>query len=533
MEIEKIMKKIFLILLSLFPLITYAQDQAVQLPEFVITGTQQVNMPVMKKMRPKLISPLSQEFFLPAYVPDNLTLGTFATPLKARLLLRKKENFYNGILDLRAGLHTMPYGSFVLDKTYGHLLVHGKLWGVDVGDYVKYSNYNESGGETLLSFYLSKKSKFLPGLKISFGARGMRNAFYLYGSKHPSFKRESRKGTVTAMMQYGTRKKFNFSGRFDASLFTLKENGLKDFNYLFKGYGEYFSSGMGVRLETVYLRDEYLTTLTSMRQSDFMDGKALLVISPFNSFRLSFGFYFAKEDTNKHFAPTLSFQFKLDNGVYMLGEYAPRSEYLPFGNMFAKNRFLSLSNLDGIFVKRGSVIRLAFRLDYGEMVEFTSGLDFRKISKLPYFEDVNNDGIFELNTLDEASSYKGFAELFFKHPRFGMLSARAEINSVRNNSEKVVPYYPLWKTDVSYVYSFPSGLKTGISLDYFSNFYADLANKKYIKNYFNLSLDLKYQLLDYLEITARAENVLNRKNFVFIGYQEKVFDLLLGVRYRF
>ncbi len=530
------MRNKILILILLLPALLCAQNQGnegVEIPEFVITGSQQVNIPVMRKKRPKLIPVLDQEFFLPAYAPDNLTLRKFNYSFNLTGPAVKKGKYFGGVLQISGGLHTLPDGIFTIDKNVKHLLIHGKLWGFNVNDYVKYSNYNESGGEAGLTFYLSKKSPFMPGMKIASFLSGMRNSFYLFGSNSPSFLRKSDDMVARVRLQYSIKKYFNYNLNFFTKLFELKEIGLKDYNYCSDGFLQYKFSNAGLRLDYKYLRDEFKTTKQSFRQSDFLYGKVSVLLSPFNSFNAKFGISYAKLDTNIQIVPSASFQLILDKGIYMFGEYSPYASYKTFADFFNENRYVNHLDLQGRFLDYYSVVKLAFKFEYERMLEISAGLEMQSARNLPYFENSDANGKFRINLSPRADFKGAFLETLFRSRRFGNFFLKAKVNDVRNDVDHLVPYYPLIKVESVYSYYFPFKLNASFALNYFSDYYTNIRNTKKIKNYLNLSLDLNYKLLKSLELIAKAENILNRKNYFYDGYLSKTFDAVFGLRYRF
>jgi hypothetical protein len=530
------MKNKILILFLLLPALLWAQNQGnegVELPEFVITGSQQVNIPVMKKKRPKLIPVLDQEFFLPAYAPDNLTLRKFNYSLNQFEPKVKKEEYFGGVLQVSGGLHTLPDGIFTIDKNVKHFLIHGKLWGFNINDYVKYSNYNESGGQAGLTLYLSKKSPFMPGMKIASFVGGTRNSFYLFGSNNPSFLRKSDNVLAKVNLQYSIKKYFNYNLNFFTKLFELKEIGMKDYNYCSDGFLQYKFSTAGLRFDYKYLRDEFKSAKQNTRQSDFMYGKVSVLLSPFNSFNAKFGISYAKLDTNIQIVPSASFQLKLDKGIYMFGEYTPYAAYKTFADFFNENRYVNHLDLHGKFLDYYSVIKFAFKFEYEKMLEISAGLEMRSARNLPYFEDSDANGKFRINITPQADFKGAFLETIFRSERFGNFFLKAKVNDVRNSAGNLIPYYPLIKVESVYSYYFPFKLSASVGLNYFSDYYTNIKNTKKIKNYLNLSLDLNYKLLKSLELVAKAENILNRKNYFYDGYLTKTLDMIVGLRYRF
>src|ERR1035437_3001170 len=106
------MKKI-LIFFIVIPFICFAQDekkqdQNVELPDFVITGTEAVSVEKAQKMEPDFGSTLSEEFLKPIFSGEQLELRNFINPIKENISLKDSVQYMNGRFNAGIGSLSMP-----------------------------------------------------------------------------------------------------------------------------------------------------------------------------------------------------------------------------------------------------------------------------------------------------------------------------------------------------------------------------------------------------------------------------------------
>jgi len=102
---------------------------------------------------------------------------------------------------------------------------------------------------------------------------------------------------------------------------------------------------------------------------------------------------------------------------------------------------------------------------------------------------------------------------------------------VKNSDGNKLTYTPYFFTNFAYSYRFASDLLGKVELSYFDGSYADLENSIELPSYFDLSLYLRYNLIENLALTGTIDNLFNTKNYIYKNYREKPFDVIFGVEY--
>ena len=123
--------------------------------------------------------------------------------------------------------------------------------------------------------------------------------------------------------------------------------------------------------------------------------------------------------------------------------------------------------------------------------------------------------------------------MLFYPAQYGYFFGEIKYQDVTDNIlNKTVPYEPKFKSQLIYGYDFKFGF--GIKAEYQMAYeiFTNAGNTVKLDNYQNLSLSCSYKFWDSLTFTADFHNILNKSNFVWMGYQEKPFDIILGAEYR-
>ena len=106
-----------------FSLIIFAQEEKqqnpnVELPDFVITGTDIISIGKAQKIEPDYVTTVSEQFLKPVYSPEELGLRELSSPLKEEINMFDSLNYIKGILKFNAGVYTLPIADISLWQSF-------------------------------------------------------------------------------------------------------------------------------------------------------------------------------------------------------------------------------------------------------------------------------------------------------------------------------------------------------------------------------------------------------------------------------
>lgn len=557
-----------LILILLLPLLIFGQSdnqsQSIELPDFVITGRQKVDLPVMKKSKAKPVSILSKEYFFPAFTPEQFTLATVAKPQQIIADLHLNETAYNKQLIIGAGQYTLPTGYFYFAQPFSVGKFYSNLWGTNQKDYVDYSDFNVSGINLGSNFYINRNSEFLPGSIINFDAQYLRNEYNFYSPFRPSntepVKRETNNfsGSLSLRNYYGDSFKYNF--KFGGNQIDIKDTDTQEMNLYFAGNTKLLFGDFGLLLSGKF-HNQSVSKSTTDDDYNFIAAKGGIEYSLNRNFIVRGGITYYSVDvkrflnsnaafavvTEDSFAPWAEAEFLFNNNLSLTASFNQEIEFNTYSDLLKVNRYTYINNplrpelgFDNTTTIYNNKLDVVLTYAYKKYYELSFGGAYFSADDYSFFDsDFSFDNIprhmdkFYIDRIDDVKGYSLYANALYHLGPFGWFygDAKYEVTETDNNNN--IPYHPKLSLEAAYGYQFGFGLSAELKLHYLQDTYADLENSILLDDYINLSAELRFSLTQNFEITLHLNNLLNRDNYFWLGYIEPPFDFTAGIDFRF
>lgn len=559
-----------LILISFLPLLIFAQSenqsQSIELPDFVITGKQHVNLPVMKKAKADPVSILSKEYFFPSFTPEQFSLATVAKPSPQLPELLSEKKAYNKQLILGAGQYTLPTGEFYFAEPFSVGKFYSKLWGTNQKDYVDYANYNVSGINLGTEFYVDREAGFLPGAIFSIDGEFVRKQYNFYSNYQPSkiapVERETQNfsGSLSLENYYGDIFKYKFS--LSGNHLAVKDNDTKEVNLKFSG-----DTKTQLGLFSILLKGKYQQQGISLNSGD----NSYSFYNLISGIQLNFGNevvlrgglgYFNAEtkiiinsidkERTDLIAPWGELEYIFNNSLSFIASYKPEIEFKTYTDYLEINPYThinrstyTISSMDNGTKVLNHKLNLALTYGYKKYYEITVGGEFFIADKYDFLNPLSNSlsltgysNFFRIERISNVTGYSIYANALYHLGPFGWFYGDAKYEIVKSddnflNKEVTIPYHPKLSLEAAYGYQFSFGFSAELKLHYLKDTYGDLANNKLLGDYINLSANLRYSLTQNFDFTLYLNNLLNRDNYLWLGYIEPPFDFVAGIDFRF
>ena len=530
------MRKILLIFFICTYTLIYSQTenddkQSIELPDFVITGVQSVNIPIQKKPKPKLIKTLSKEFFNPKYSPEEFLISNFSSPIKKDVNYFTAKNPNSGKFYVAAGINTQPEGEFYFNQKGKNVLFNTKVWGKNIRDFEDYSDFNESGGFLSTNFFINNDSEFLPGLQIDVDGTFVRKAYKFFASSTPDLEREATlgKGSLAFANNLNSSFRYNFGASYSQyklsdlslkeNLLTAKANFVFDFDKLAVGLsGKFVNQNLS----------EYIPDISN----SFLTGEAYLHLKTTKSFQAKIGAHYSKQDSSNYFSPIASLSAKFSNNFSFLAEYKPYAKFNTIQDLVMKNMYANIGTTQNVFTKNKNNARVTFVYQYDKYFELSFGGGYTKIDNFVFGSDFLTPGKFSILTINNVERISGFFNMFFHLGPLGELYSNTNYNDVKSENDNYLPYEPKITSDLIYAHKISNKLLLEAGANIAFEYYSDLANTNKMDNSINLFGSLGYDFIKGLTLKVTINNILNRDNYRFINYKNTPMDILGGVEYR-
>ncbi len=320
---------------------------------------------------------------------------------------------------------------------------------------------------------------------------------------------------------------FIFDLQFDDYVTSLVENNFSENLINLNGFARLQLSDVGLGIKTNYQKQFFTTDSLNNAGFNYFFFRPTVSFELFNSVKTEVGYSFTNsggENFNKIY---VSFGLRISQNIILLGEFSPTAEFVTSGSYLRKNDYFNPVKFNNLFYRKSNYFDVAVKYEFQRYYQIDGGLRYFKSGNLPYFVSSDKSGQFDIATAD-AENYNAYINLSFHFGPYGVLYGSFDYFRVRDNSGNKIPYQPKFKGNITYGYEFKTGLLGEVLVDYYSDRFTDLQNTIKLNSFFNLGFKLTYKLQETFILKLEMYNLLNREIFLWQGYKEKPFDVMLG-----
>lgn len=528
------MKK-FLVIILVYSGIIFAQEksetQSIELPDFVITGKENISIPKMQKGMPELIPLLSTDFLTPPPANKEDTYIDIPKLEYETVNLGHYHQQTKGLIKFGVGLHTWPKGEFYYNNWSENFIYNLRLFGQNETEYVKNAGFNSAGVSLGSKYFVNNQSDFLPGLEINLNGNFIYESFNFFGSPNPSLNRKTNNGDASLMLNYVTNSYVNFGLAFNDLYYEQKDNEIDENIFGTKAYIQIKLNNFNVRIDGNYKNQSIPGNKFNFTNQYYYNTSATIGLNLYNLLNIRGGIYFAESGGNTFFSPIAFGSLKLNKSVSVFGEFKPGTEFLTLYNFKEKNRFYELNNFSNLFIENKFNLKGGIKFEYEKYFEISGGFGYLNSDNNFYFDDKENLGFFKIYKDDIENSY-AFLNLLFRKGPYGEFYATGKLSKITGSNGNNIPYQSTVRAHLNYSYNW--GTKYGINfgLGYYNESFADYENKIKIPGSVNLSALFLFELFKNFKLTIKFENLLNDQYYYYRNYKAKPIDLIFGTEFR-
>jgi len=528
------MKNIFLIVI-LFSCSLFAQEksqtQSIELPDFVITGKESINIPKMQKSLPEFIPLLSKDFFTPSFPNDEEILIEVPKLENEIVSIGNYSQNTNALIKFSAGLQTWPKGEFYYNDWIDNFSYKTHLFGLNELEYKKKAGLNIAGISLGSSYFIDHESEFLPGLEINFDGNYLYESYNFFGSINPSLDRITNSGIADLSFNYVTNPSSKFGIDFNDLYYEQKDDAVNENIFGIHAYVQFKLVELDLRLEGNFKNQTISGENFATGNQYYFNSIVTLGFKLFNILSLKGGVYIAESEGNTFFAPIGFGTFKLNKNISFFGEFAPNTEFLTLYDFKENNRYYRFNNFVNLFTENKFKVKAGVKYEYERYFEINGGVGYLMADNSFYFDDNMVDGFFTIHNEDIENSF-AFLNLLFRKGPFGEFYADVKLQNITGSNNKTLPYSSTILSKLNYGYNWSLGFGLKLGLNYFSEAYSDYDNNAKIPSKIDLTASFYYELFKNFKLTLGLENILNEKYYYFRNYKAKPIDILVGAEFR-
>lgn len=529
-------RKIFIIFIFALSAVSFGQEArsttpTVELPDFVITGIDMISVQKAKKLPSEFVPTLSDEFFKPAFSPEELEIKEIPHPMMKDINLLDSLNYNNGKLEAGVGRYTLPFVKFSYSQPFGNWLFEGFAEAENQRAYVPNSESYLFGGGLNLNYQVSNDAAFIPGTLFKLQGDYSKNTFKFFAVPNLDQKRFLHAGNIGFSFENLLNNAYQIKAEIGNNYTSLDEENFTENLLHLGGFIKAKFDGMNLGADLLYKRQYAENNLMSDAKYNYFSVRPAAGLNISDVVKGSFGLTYSRAWSGNFLSPYASVVVVLGDNLSVFGEFAPQAEFLTSGDLLRQNRYFNQNNFFNIYYKKINAVKGVVKYEYEKYFQIDAGLDYFLASDFPYFVNSVEPGKFDIETV-KARSWTAFSNLLFHLGPYGVFYGRVEINDTRDMSRNFIPYYPVVKASLSYGYDFKFGLRTDASLYLASKRYTDLENLSYINSYIDLGTKFSYKIMPNFFITLQLANIFNRDNYTWNGYFDPPLDLIGGINFQ-
>jgi hypothetical protein len=389
-------------------------------------------------------------------------------------------------------------------------------------------------GSLDISYSLPTNQSAMPGTKFSLSGDHTKNIFKFFGSVDSERKRNLNIGNASIGIQNLYMKEFVFDLNGGGDFTYLDNEKFNESLIYANGFGRLKLSTFSLGIKAAYQHQNLSTDSLSDSKTDAYYFRPTASLEIFKKIMLEAGFTFSASSGDKLNGLYASVSAEIANNLVLFGEYSPVGENITAGKFLRNNFYYDQQDLNRVFLKKKNKLRATLKYEFDKYYQIDGGIEFYDADNLPYYNNPDSSGFFEVLTSD-ASSWDFFLNMLYHLGPYGYFYGSVNYLNIQDPDSRKIPYYPGLKASLIYGYDFSKDWRGEIKFSYLSDRYADLENsgERKLPSIFDFGLKVFYKIESNFGVFFELNNVFNTERAIWEGYQEKPIDALLGINYFF
>lgn len=506
--------------------------EPMDLPNFIIQGSMQLNINSGVKQAPEKSKPLT-----PSELDSLNSLekqGSQPLPVENLITTTIERNFYESFVrgqigrfvtgGIDAGIGAVIqdydlYGQFGFETSDGHIANsnYNKLYARITSDYIAPAKYFIFGG-----------SRTRTELKYS------RNDYNLYSSP-AALNRITNEFTFKVDVD-GNYKGIKFETGAGFNGYQLNTDGFRNADNNFLGYLKVHNQWNNFLVAGNILLDMH--TLRGQSANFIQADASLSLFTEKLSLTANAGLQLATNINGVDRGGLLldgKLEYRINELFTLRGGVRSGLENKSFKNFAYQNPYISnMANFDFAYDIMNLNADLLFHPN--ENIGVSAGLRFRSTDRYAIFAPdlIYYSGSFDIN-YQTISLISSEFEAYWYITNEDKITSNLIVNnsSLSDYSSKKIPYIPALKLSLDYYNYQISSLTLKFGIDYVGERYADIENTLTLDSYINAKAEGSYKIINDLSVFLKLDNLLNSEIFVWQGYKERNIFVSIGAMWQF
>jgi len=523
-------KYLLILFIVLMPVISDAQSNSIELPDFVITGSKSVSIPTIKKNSPEAIVKLESENFDINVISEDVPFPKLSAPSILKNVQDSIPSIRSGMLRIGAGYYIQPTGDFFLNTGVEHVLVNLHLYGKNIKDYEDYSRHNISGAEGKLDFFISPKSILFPGSKFDLSGKYVKNNYRLFGSNNPGQLRQNDLNGTHLSFENNYSNNFNYSINFYASKLEMKSDSLQEINMNIEP--QFILKWNGFRIMTSASIITYKVYSDFSAYNSFQKYFGSVEMNPMKHFSVKAGGEYINFEWSNYFKPFVEVSYQLNNQFVFSGTFKPFMKYYTHTDFININPYYIPSNINSVTENHKLFSEFSFLYNFAKNLEVKTFVSYDNIDSLIFIDDYKNYKEPKVETISDVWNLKTGLNAKLKTGMLGNFYLAIQWQSLFNKEKIYLPAVP--ELEVNFIHNLSISKTIGLvtKLEFVDGLHYQISSKTKSPSQLNLGIEVNYFITSGFNLFVNINNLTNKKYSDFEYYRHKPLDVLIGFEYQ-
>jgi hypothetical protein len=512
----------------------------IDLPEFVITGSEKIELNIDSKSESDQDRIFAPSAPTPGERPVNV--GEALTPKQVKSFT-KTPGAMNGKVYAGFGFYGTPQfdgwfgqydptSSFVLNGYYSESQGH-----------VTDAGYWNGGFGVRGSTSLPESSSVLPFAQLSAEMKYDRDSYRSYASTIPSQVRDLSRFEISSgigsryALPYRALSGVDYSAKAGWTAFSAADSFRTSENeFLINGSASTRFFETSIRGQIEYRGTGYTMQLPGVRSGHWFllraEGRQSII--PALQVTVSLQQYLYRGNVGPasgRLYPGAEIRYTFVENASLYAGFNPAVERNSLSSLIKQNRYVNFSML---LVPTDTRINAYAGMEFSPLEELTATfkMTYKHINNYPTFYDKNSAKVWEVLYLSDIRSTKFDLSAQYRLNQKQNVTAYVSAQTVKQRDSSVVlPHIPKFTIGAAYHHFFDIGLHAEAFAELNGSRFTDFSNSHSNAGYVYTGMKAEMEIFGQFRAHAELNNLIDQQYFVWNGYKERTVFLLLGISY--
>jgi hypothetical protein len=513
----------------------------IDLPEFVITGNEKINLDIKSK---------TEEDEDRLYVPEKPEPGKRNLAAEGGLSPKQTKPFsvtpnaMNGKVFAGVGFYMTPQfdGWFGQHDQSNSYIINGYYSSSE--GHVTDADWWKGGFGAKGRYIIPDSSAVIPFAQLSGGVRYHREAYRAYGSTAPDRIRDLNSLNISAglgsryALPYKSLSGFDYSGTVGFDSYGASDSlhfGENDFFVNGTATTRFFGSSFRGFIE--YRTTGYTMSIPWLQSGQWFTLKADGITSLLPSLQLSYALqqWLYRGNINSasgRLYPHLELRYSLTESAMTYAGFSPSVERTTLSSLIDQNRYI---DFNAKILPADISMNAYAGMEFTPFDELTTTMKFsyKRTDNYATFLDTSGAKVWEVSYLSGVRAAIFDASILYRLSGTQNITAFLTTRSVQQkDSSGSMPYVPKFSFGSVYHQFFDFGLHLEAVAEYVDSRFTNFSNTHSTAGYVYTSIKGDIELFDHFRGYGEIQNLINQHYYLWNGYRERSMYLMLGISYQ-